>query len=64
MTDRHKLRQRAGRIIVEERTGQWTAWFESQPEAAFGGRTPTEAVFRLTGPDEKHETWRDRPPML
>ena len=31
---------------------------------AFGGQTATEAVFRLTGPDEKHETWRDRPPML
>lgn len=52
------------RIIVEQLNGQWVAYFEARPEVAFGGRTPTEAVFRLTGPDEKPETWRDRPPML
>ena len=53
------------RIVVESDGDCWTAWFEGQPQVAFGGRTPTEAVYRLTGPDETQaETWRDRPPML
>ena len=51
-------------IIVNKREEQWFAWYEDHPEIAFSGRTPTEAVFRLTGPDEKAETWRDRPPLL
>ena len=52
------------RIIVEGRNGKWAAWYENRPEVAFDGRTPTKAAFRLTGPDEKPQTWRDRSPML
>lgn len=54
----------AMRIVVEERNGYWTAWFADRPELAYGGRTATEAVYRLSGPAETQETWRDRPTML
>jgi len=37
------------RIIVEERFGDWTAWFSDHPEVAFGGDSPGTAVDRLWG---------------
>lgn len=37
------------RIIVEERFGDWVAWFADNPEVAFGGDSPGTAVDRLWG---------------
>jgi hypothetical protein len=37
------------RIIVEERSGQWTAWFEDAPGTGFGGDSPGTSVDRLWG---------------
>lgn len=44
MTDPYRLRGTTTRIIIEEKDGHWTAWFEHQPEFAFGGSTATEAI--------------------
>lgn len=35
------------RVIVENKFGHWSAWFESHPEIAFGGETPGTATERL-----------------
>jgi hypothetical protein len=37
------------RIIVERLQGHWSAWYDSEPQIAFGGATPAEAVDRLVG---------------
>jgi len=37
------------RIIVERLHGHWSAWFDGQPQIAFGGASPAEAVDRLAG---------------
>lgn len=37
------------RIIVEERFGHWSAWFEDIPGTTFGGDSPGTAVDRLWG---------------
>ena len=37
------------RIIIQQLHGHWTAWWQSQPETAFGGTTPAEAVDLLVG---------------
>jgi len=37
------------RIIVERLHDHWTAWFDGEPQIAFGGATPAEAVDRLVG---------------
>ena len=34
--------------IASELHGHWSAWFEGNPESAFGGDTPTTALERLT----------------
>jgi hypothetical protein len=35
------------KLIVEERDGHWTAWFEDLPQVAFGGQWPSDAIRRL-----------------
>lgn len=35
------------RIIIEDRFGHWTAWFEDTRHVAFGGDTPGTAVEHL-----------------
>lgn len=35
------------KIIVEERDGHWTAWFEDLPQVALGGEWPSDAINRL-----------------
>ena len=37
------------RIIVQQLHGHWSAWWEHEPQIAFGGATPAEAVDRLVG---------------
>ena len=37
------------RIIVERLHGHWSAWWEREPQIAFGGATPAEVVDRLVG---------------
>ena len=37
------------RIIVQQLHGHWSAWWEDEPQVAFGGATPAEAVDRLVG---------------
>jgi len=37
------------RIIVQLLHGHWSAWFDGEPQVAFGGATPAEAVDRLVG---------------
>jgi len=37
------------RIIVERLHDHWSAWFDGEPQIAFGGATPAEAVDRLVG---------------
>ena len=37
------------RIIVERLHGHWSAWFDGEPQIAFGGADPAEAVDRLVG---------------
>ena len=34
------------RIIVERLHCHWSAWFDGEPQIAFGGATPAEAVDR------------------
>ena len=37
------------RIIVQQLHGHWSAWWEYEPQVAFGGATAGEAVDRLVG---------------
>ena len=37
------------RIIVERQHGHWSAWFDGEPQIAFGRATPAEAVDLLVG---------------
>ena len=36
-------------LHAQQLQGHWTAWWDCQPETAFGGATPAEAVDRLLG---------------
>ena len=35
------------KIIVEEKDGQWSAWFNDLPQVAIGGEWPSDAITRL-----------------
>ena len=37
------------RIIVQQLHGHWSAWWEHEPQIAFRGATPAEAVDRAGG---------------
>jgi len=48
------MEQDRDRIIVERLHSHWSAWFDREPQVAFGGATPAEAVDRrvwLAGTD-------------
>ena len=40
---------RHARIIVQQLHGHWSAWWEHEPQIAFGGATTAEALDRLVG---------------
>ena len=35
------------KIIVEEKNGQWSAWFIDLPQVVFSGEWPSDAIKRL-----------------
>ena len=34
-------------IIVEQLHGHWSAWFQNEPGAGYGGEWPSQAIERL-----------------
>ena len=42
------------RIIVECLHGHWSAWWSDEPQVAYGGSSPAEAVDRLHGNEPRH----------
>jgi hypothetical protein len=48
LTGEHKpMMQAFSKIIVEEKEGHWTAWFDDLPQIATGGEYPCDAIKRL-----------------
>ena len=35
------------KVVVEEKEGQWSAWFEDLPQVAIGGEWPSDAIRKL-----------------